>query len=130
MFVRSSECRSPHANTAVISSCKLLTASTKCTLLGACPPCRSALRRRVTPKHQVEPRPSAGGTFLSGEEDGEDRKNSRPQEGHGHQQIHRLPQVREGHTHSKAHQGSRARCSGRDLHLVLGLRILRKALKG
>lgn len=36
--------------TAVISSCKLLMASTKRTLLRACPPCRSALRRRVTPQ--------------------------------------------------------------------------------
>src|SRR5579864_6033875 len=84
----------------------------------------------LLPKHQVEPRPWAGGTFLSGEEDGEDRKDSRPQEGHGHQQIDRVPQVRQRYPHCEAHQGPRARGAGWSLYFLLGLRVLRKALAG
>ncbi len=83
---------------------------------------------RLLPKHQVEPRPRAGGTFLSGEKHGEDRKNSRPEKGHGYQQIYRLSQVWQGYAHREADQGPRARRSGRDLYFLLGLRILRKTL--
>src|SRR5713226_3213160 len=61
--------------------------------------------------------------------DGKDRKDSRPQESDGHLQKHRLPQVRQTHPHREARERPRARRPGRGFYLVLGLRVLRKAVK-
>src|SRR6266478_9044803 len=72
-------------------SCTMWLASTAARSSECAPPAGNVRLPSYSPKNQVEPRPSADGTFLSGEEDGEDRKDSRPQEGHGHQQIHCLP---------------------------------------
>ena len=57
-----------------------------------------------------------------------DRQNSRPQEGHGHDQEHRLPQVRQADPDREAREGPRAQYPGRNFYLVLGLRVLREAV--
>src|SRR6266478_2586447 len=109
-------------------SCTMWLASTAARSSECAHPAGNVRLPSYSPKNQVEPRPSADGTFLSGEEDGEDRKDSRPQEGHGHQQIHCLPQVRQGYAHREADQGPRTGCPGRDLYFLLRVRILRKTL--
>ena len=48
--------------------------------------------------------------------------------GHGYTEEHRLSQVLQAHSHRQAREGPRARRSRRSLYLLLGLRLLRKAL--
>lgn len=82
----------------------------------------------LLPEQHAEPRLQVRGTFLSGELNGEDCKNSRPQEGHGHSEIDGLPEVRQGNADRQAGQRPRSRRAGRDLHLLLRLRIFREVV--
>jgi len=102
----------------------------------ACIDCRDVDRyktiiQRRTPKYQVEPQPFGPLAHSCQERNlnGENCKDSRPEKGHGHHQIHRMPQVRQRNPHCEANERSRARRSRRHLHLLLRLRILRKTLR-
>src|SRR5207247_10588328 len=55
-------------------------------------------------------------------------QDSRPHRSAGHPQEHRLSEVRQAHAYREARQRSRTRRPGRNLHFLLRLRILRKAL--
>ena len=68
-------------------------------------------------------------TSNSGENHGEDCKDSRSQESDGHIQEHGLPQVRQAHPHRETGQGSRTRNPRWGLHFLLGVRILREVVR-
>ena len=55
-------------------------------------------------------------------------KTADRKKGYGHQQEYGLSQVRQDYAHCETNEGSRARCSGRNLYFLFGLRVLRKTL--
>jgi len=56
-----------------------------------------------------------------GENNAQDRKDCGPQEGDGHLQEHRLPQMWQADSYCETGKGSGTRRSGRDFYIVLSL---------
>src|SRR5207247_10674858 len=67
-------------------------------------------------------------TSALGGNDGQDCKDCRPQEGYGHLQEHGLSQGRQAHPHRETGERPRARRGGKNVHFVLGMRVLRKVV--
>src|SRR5260221_3925992 len=56
--------------------------------------------------------------FRSGEVNGENCKDCRPEKGHGYHEIDRMSQVRQGNAHRQARERSRARSARRNLYFL------------